>query len=419
MSRPDSFSLKRENRIICVPFAQDAYSTQVKDARQFRKELNSLIERCPELFPEAIKKGYQMKGSYLSKRLGLLIRRIEVAGVSYTVRPAFVMPYLTGLVDKAEKVLFLRKFSVPFWALAYVFGKHAMHWYRMEHTLGRQPLVGTTVRRAEDLPEHLVADEKHTRLRGDKIFVATTCAQGCLLGASVTTSAGETALTQGYGVFKTEAQQVQPDYCPDTVNTDGWQATQLAWRALFSSVVLIACFLHVYIKLRDRSKVKFKDLFQEVAERLWRCYQAPTKASFSQRFRRLCEWAAEVNGLPTFMREKIEKMRTQLNLFTAAYDAPGTHRTSNLLDRLMQRMDRHLFCMHYFHGGLVAAEYSIRAWALINNFAPSNPYTIRRYDGFKSPAERLNQFRYHDNWLQNLLISGSQKGVFTAPLNPG
>ena len=102
-----------------------------------------------------------------------------------------------------------------------------------------------------------------------------------------------------------------------------------------------------------------------------------------------------------------------------AYDFSDAHRTSNMVDRLMQRMDRHLFSMHYFHGDFVTAEYSIRGWALIQNFAPCSPGNIRKHSGFKSPAERLNQFQYHENWLQNLLISGSLKGgVKVIPPNP-
>ena len=418
-SRSSSSPSTRQCRIICVPFLRGSYSSFIKNAALFRENLDENINRFPELFPEEIEQGYRMKDLYWSKRLGLWIRRIEVQGISYTIRPSFVTPYLTGWVDDVEKALFLRKFSVPFWALAYAFGKNTMYWYRLEQALGRQPIVGTTIRQAEDLPEHVVADEKHSRIRGDKSYIATTCANGCVLGVSVANNAGEAALTQSYGVFKAEAQQVQPDYQPKTVNTDGWPATQLAWRNLFTHILLIACFLHVYIKLRDRSKLKFKELFRTVADRLWECYKAPSKASFTQRLRRFAEWARKVDDIPDFMLKKIEKLRSQASSFSVAYDFPGAYRTSNALDRLMQRMDRHLFATQYFHGSPVAAEHTIRAWALVSNFAPSNPHTTRIHSGLSSPAERLNQFRYHDNWLQNLFISGSQKGIFRPPQNPG
>ena len=41
---------------------------------------------------------------------------------------------------------------------------------------------------------------------------------------------------------------------------DGWKATLKAWKALFASVVIICCFLHVFIKIRDRAKKKYNDV---------------------------------------------------------------------------------------------------------------------------------------------------------------
>jgi len=120
------------------------------------------------------------------------------------------------------------------------------------------------------------------------------------------------------------------------------------------------------------------------------------------------------------MQEKVARMRVNKASFTVAYDYSEAHRTSNAVDRLMGFMDRYLFSTRYFHGKYwIAAEYSIRSWALIYNFSPSNPTTVRLHHGLKSPAERLNKFRYHNNWLQNLLISSSQSGVFIPPLNAG
>ena len=43
-----------------------------------------------------------------------------------------------------------------------------MYWYRVIERLGRNSLVGTTVRDAAQLPEHLVADEHHADWAGQK-----------------------------------------------------------------------------------------------------------------------------------------------------------------------------------------------------------------------------------------------------------
>ncbi len=407
----------RNNRTIVIPIEQDDYSAVVENPAEFRRALDGFIESSPELFPSNILSGYTMKDTYNSKKLSVKIRRIEISGVSYTVRPCFVMPYMAGKADDVEKAIFLRKFSVPFWALAHVFGKNQMYWYRLEASLGRNSIVGTTVKNPELLPENIAADEKHTSLCGEKAYIATTVANECILGVSVKKDAGENSLTDAYGVFKEESQALDPGYSPQTVNTDGWKATQNAWKNLFPSIVIISCFLHFFIKIRDCCKNKCKDVYDTVVDKVWNCYHAENKASFSQRARRLYEWALN-NAVSSAILQPIKKFRDKLSKYSGAYDHPGAHRTSNMLDRLMRTMDRHLFATCYFHGSLYSAELNLRGWACIQNFAPSNPWTVKQYAGLKSPAERLNGFCYHENWLKNLLISSSLAGENLSPQNP-
>ena len=122
--------------------------------------------------------------------------------------------------------------------------------------------------------------------------------------------------------------------------------------------------------------------------------------------------------MPSVIADPIKKLRQNIAAYKVAYDHPKAHRTSNMIDRLMQRMDCQLFSTQYFHGTMAAAELSIRGWALIQNFAPYNPRTVEKLNGFKSPAERLNQFKYHNNWLHNLFISASLGGYRSPPQNP-
>lgn len=409
--------ISRRNRVICLPFCQDEYRQLVSDPKHFRRVVDETARQHGSLFPDGFQNGYEMKDIRYSKRLQILTRRILIDGVSYTIRPAFVMPYMTGMVQDAEKALFLRKFNVPYWALAYCYGRNAMYWYRMECGLGRFSIVGTTIQHPSLLPRHVVADEKHTWLNGQKVYCATTVADGCVLGATIAASAGQEDLEKAYGVFKQEAQTLNPGYSPETGNTDGWLPTRNAWEAIFPGMTLLMCFLHVFISIRDRSSKKYKEAFTVVSEKLWNCYRAQTKTCFSQRVRRLCEWSSKA-AIPAFIVDKLKKLQQNLPSFTAAYDFPGAFRTSNMLDRLMQRMDRRLFSAQYYHGNLISANLNIRAWALVHNFAPFNPRTIEQKNGLKSPAEVLNGFSYHSNWLQNLLISASLGGYRQGPPNP-
>lgn len=98
------------------------------------------------------------------------IRLLETAEV-YQLRPEFVMPYMVGRTDEVEKGLYLRRYGVPFDALAYVFGRDASYWYRLHQSLGRFSIVGTTVRNIQKIPVNLVADEKHSWLLGECIYI--------------------------------------------------------------------------------------------------------------------------------------------------------------------------------------------------------------------------------------------------------
>jgi hypothetical protein len=257
-------SAPRQNRTICIEFPTD-YDETIKNPSAFRAVFDDNYKRHPELFPPEIVNRYELKEIRTSKKTAITVRRILINGISYTVRPSFVMPYMTGLVQDVETPLFLRKWSVPYWALARAFGKNVMYWYRLETSLGRNSLVSTTVKSPEKLPLHLSADEKHTHLSGEKAYVPTVVGDGCILGVSVTESAVWKDLEKAYGVFKEEARNLNPDYSPDTVNTDGWKATIGAFKSLFPCTVLIACFLHIFISIRDRTRKKFKELFQVAA----------------------------------------------------------------------------------------------------------------------------------------------------------
>jgi hypothetical protein len=324
---------------------------------------------------------------------------------------------MTGLTHDVDHALFFRRFHVPCWAIAHVFGRNAMYWYRLEQGLGRFSVVGTTVKNPEQLPKDLVADEKHSWLKGERVYIATTAAADCILGASVATSASQVDLEKAYGVFASEAQAVDAHYAPETVNTDGWQATQNAWKALFTQITVILCFLHAFLKIRDRATKAFGELGQDVQRRVWEAYRAPSKRAFAQRLRRLREWAGNV--LPASdMKKYTLDLCAKRDEFSQSYDHEQAHRTSNMVDRLMKFLDRAFFNAQYFHGLPASAETRVRALALLWNFCPSCPETVKKHGGQACPAERLNGKRYAENWLENLLLAGSMNGVKQDPQNP-
>jgi hypothetical protein len=407
--------MARRCSTICLPFDQARYPALVADPAAFRAALDAFFLQMPELFPEGFAGGYRLKESRASRKLGLTIRRVRLkaTGESLTVRPSFALPYRAGLAPDASGPLFLRAFGVPFWALARVFGRDHRYWYRVEVGLGRNSVAGTTARRG-DLPLHLLADEHHQPRDGQKNYIATTVGAGCCLGVALAQTAGADDLLQAYSVFKAEAREVQPGYAPQTVSADGWAATHQAWLALFPLVVLLRCFLHGWLNVRSRGKLS--DTFAALSERVWRAYRAPDRRSFGQRVRRLWEWAkANVSG--AWLLGQVGKMCGRAKAYGLAYAHPGGHRTSNMLDRVMRSMNRYFDSGQHLHGSQEAGARHVRAWALLYNFRPWHPAVARANGGWRCPAERLNQHRYHDDWLQNLLASASLGG-YRRRINP-
>jgi hypothetical protein len=405
----------KRNNTICLPICEDEYKNKVYFPDKFREFLDDSYEKFPELFPITFSNGYELKDHRVSLKTEVMIRRIQLRDKkSYSIYPSFLMPYMAGRTKDVEKPLFLRKFGVPYWALGYVFGKNAMYWYRMEVSLGRNSVVGTTVRKVK-VPDNLLADEHHQTRDGEKNYIAVTVGEGCCLGAGVSETAGTEDLTEAYGKFKDEARNIEPEYTVKTVNTDGWKSTQAAWRIMFPLVVVLQCFLHSWLKIRDRAK-HLKDKFTVISQKVWNVYHAPDCRSLSQRIRHLRTWANV--SLQGIVLEKVLDLCNKRELWKAAYKHPEGRRTSNMLDRVMRSMNRYFFDGQHLHGSHEASELHCRGWALLYNFTPWNPCTSKANGGWNSPAERLNKHRYHDNWLENLLISASLGGYIDAPQNP-
>ena len=250
--------------------------------------------------------------------------------------------------------------TTPNQAIAHVFGRDAMYWYRLEQGLGRCSLVGTTIKSPEQWPKDLVADAKHSWLKGERVYIATTAAQDCILGASVAPSASQGDLEKAYGVCASEAQGVDADDAPQTVKTDGWQATQGAWKALCTQITVILCFLHAFLKIRDRATTTLGDAFAQGQKRVWEAYHAPRKRAFSQRLRRVRAWAE--TALPDcVMKSHTLDVCAKRDQFSKSYSHPEAHRTSNRVDRLMKFLDRAFFHAQYFHGMPDSAESRVRA----------------------------------------------------------
>jgi hypothetical protein len=399
-----------KNCTIVLPILENKYDSFLNDPKIARQIISEIWATSPELFPAQMTKGYVLNGKTRpSKKMNIQMRKIKVAGQNYQIRPSFILPYCRAKTYIASKGLFLKRFGVPFWALAFAFGYNAMWWYRLYNCFSDYSIVGTTIHDPEKLPSDILADEHHVKIQGKKAYVATTVGQNCFLGMEVSSGADADSLEEAYGVFKQEAEDVSSDYQPNTVNTDGWTATQNAWQKLYPNIQVIECFLHAFLKIRDRATKKIQDYFNTAADKVWEAYRTTSKRQFAQHIRRLREWTAKnVPSCP--MKDNILKLCKKKNKWLAHFDFPKAHKTSNMIDRSMRAMNRHANNSQMFHGDILSTTHNFRAFALLHNFSPSCLQAWDESAVLISPAARLNGFVYHHDWLQNLLIAASLGG---------
>lgn len=402
------------HRTIVFPIGEKEYHQIVDNKPLYRKKLSALLEKYPEIFPAQIVGGFVFIG-YSKNEIKLPIRRRIIrlknpfnSYEDYLLHPCFVLPYLKGYTKDVSKGLRLRKYNLPYHVIASTFGRNAMYWYEAEVALSQYNIVGTTVKNHSILPQNILIDEHHTKLFRDKIYVCTTVGGNCFLGASISPTMAYENLRKAYGHFKAEAQQIHPDYCPFSINIDGFQSTKKAIENLFAEAGILRCFLHSFLKIRNCGTKAYDLYFEQVASRVWHCYYAENKRSFAQRISHLERWTKQVVPNSPF-KQAILKLCKKKE-FILHYDYPDGLRTSNMLDRLMKYQDRRLYSTQNFHGTLLSAQAAIRAHALLINFCPFSPQTINKKEDIHSPFEELNGFRYRENWLENLLVAASLGG---------
>lgn len=403
--------LPKSSRIIRLNYDHVQHEKFMSDHESFKIFLDDQIAKHPELFPVDIVNGYTLNGkSRASAKLdNLQFRKIEITrtGDVFSVYPSFVMPNLTAYTVDVEKALLLRKHDVPYSTLVYIFGKDEMYWWRVENTFSKCSIVGTTIKNAEKLPEDIGVDEKHAKRKKEKIYIATTVAGNCVLGAEVATDAYAQSLTKAYSVFANECRNIDHNYAPKTVSIDGWDATKAAMNSIFTGIVIIYCFLHGFIKIRDRCRRS--DQFDVICGKVWHVYQAVSKKSFAQRLRRLRDWANDNVHMPGTL-SKIMALCDRSKLYQKAYDHPNGYRTSNAVDRSLKQLKKSIFTRQNYHGRIETTNCAVRSWAILHNFYPYCLKKMKSKDQYMSPSTEINGFYYSGNWLENLLISSSMNG---------
>lgn len=304
------------SKTVIIPIDALVYANIIDSSLKFQNYLDGLIERYPEIFPVDIQLGYILYGWVKPCKKILIKRRrifLKYSKQEYLVHPCFVLPYLKGTTEHVSKGLRMRKYNLPYHVIADTFGANAMYWYRMELSLADNNIVGTTIKNPDNLPVHILVDEHHDKLLGQKVYVCTTVANDCFFGAALSANVTFEALKEAYSVFKKESQLIKPDYMPTTINMDGFQSTKQAMKALFPQSATILCFLHGYLKIENNAAKRYAAYFDHISNKVWFCYQAENKRCFSQRIRRLEEWTHDFVPQSSFKNAILKLCRKKKN----------------------------------------------------------------------------------------------------------
>ena len=114
---------------IVIKIAEKNYQRFIKEIRYSKGIIDKTLHKYPELFPsDILDVGYIFNGlTRKSKKMYIQMRKIKIGEATYQVQPSFVLPFMRGKTNEVENALFLLRFSVPFWALAYIWeGPHVL-----------------------------------------------------------------------------------------------------------------------------------------------------------------------------------------------------------------------------------------------------------------------------------------------------
>lgn len=82
--------------------------------------------------------------------------------------------------------------------------------------------------------------------------------------------------------------------------------------------------------------------------------------------RRLREWSKKLED--SKLKQALDKLISKSKRFSVGYDYANSLRTSSMVDRLINRIDRRLFIANWWHGTVISAEKGLRTFCLIENF---------------------------------------------------
>lgn len=132
--------------------------------------------------------------------------------------------------------------------------------------------------------------------------------------------------------------------------------------------------MHGFLKIRDRSRQD-----HELHRRVWAVYRAVSAVEF----RRLMGQFQQCCGTQTWktgVGPMLAKFGKRTEDYAVAYEHPGCRRTSNMVDRPMNRLCRLIYAGRGLHRHQRSSELRLEGWALLLNLRPYAPRNNQQRD---------------------------------------
>jgi len=230
----------RHNRTITVDFHDEAtYFRLLGDGKVFVElVLAFLLTLGFQLLHKATCHGggcLTRHSHYARVRLGgLTIWRIQCTRCKavFTVLPHFVLRYRTMRPEVARDALLATHGGLSLELCAVICHISPMAVYRLVCSFGHRSLVPVLTRCGLPLPRYLLADEKHSHCRTDKVYLPTIVSGRVIWHLGYSASKSAVAFTASYGAFQRAALAHEPSYRVRGALTDGFDSTTSATSCL-------------------------------------------------------------------------------------------------------------------------------------------------------------------------------------------
>jgi hypothetical protein len=242
----------------------------------------------------------------------------------------------------------------------------------------------------------LLSDEKFATLDGEEIYLFLISQEELIWHGEWLESTAEDSFNAAIGRFlgtMDEAIQennlLKPEelYEPDSVTTDGWKASQNAWKTQVPDVDIMECLLHgrkrlsatldEYNKAHPETSAENRQKIRTDFEQI---FAASNLAAFSQRIRR----AIEVYAEEPILLKRLQILKDKRFLFTNHFKFEQAPAFSAPLDRSMRFLDEKLQSFGQFRSS-DSIDPMLNAWAIVNNLRSFLP-------GAKKAGQSLAEF---------------------------